>query len=111
MRVLILLILLCSILTACGGSKPEILPPPAPVQTEVAFAPLDGALLTCLDGPDLAAAYARIEAIKYDDAVPPAKKAALIVGVQGMLLNGYSHALRDCKTKLAEIARAQQPAP
>jgi hypothetical protein len=98
-------------LTACAGSKPGALPPPAPVQTEIAFAPLDGALLTCLDGPDLAAAYVRIEAIKYDASVPPAKKAALVVGVQGMLLSAYSHALRDCKAKLAEIARTQNRAP
>jgi hypothetical protein len=108
MRMQILPMLLSMALSACGLSKPEILPPPAPVQTEVVFAPIDGALLSCLDGPDLAAAIGQVEAIKYDTAVPPIKRASLIIGVQGTLLYRFQHALLDCKAKLAEIARAQK---
>lgn len=97
-------------MSACAGSRPEILPPPAPVETRIAFAPLDGALLTCADGPDLTALILRIEAVKAlpPAEVPPLKKATLVIGIQGVALAQYSHALMDCKAKLAEIARTQK---
>lgn len=88
-----------------------MLPPPAPVETVVAFNPIDGALLECPDGPDLAAAMAQVEAVKYDKAVPPGKKANLIIGIQGVAMLRYQHDLLDCKAKLATIAKTQGPAP
>lgn len=108
-RRLILLTSLCAILSACAGSeRPVLPPPPAPVETRVVFAPLDGALLDCPDGPDLAAAMAQVEAVKYDPKLPTVDaKANAIIGIQGVTLLRYQNDLTACRDNLDAIRAAQ----
>ena len=102
-------------MSACESfAKPEVLPPPAPVEKDVSFAPIDGALLDCPSGPDLVAAMAQVEAVKYDPAVPPSQRANLIIGIQGVAMIRYQSDLIDCRSKLDTIRATQRqdmPAP
>lgn len=84
------------------------------METKVVFSPIDGALLDCPEGPDLAAAMAQVEAVKYDQGIPPSEKAKLIVGIQGTALLGYQSALTTCHDNLDTIRSVQgkdAPAP
>lgn len=95
------------------SNKPEIPPPPAPVETRIVFAPIDGALLDCLPKPAAAEALGLVEAVKASDA-PPQKKAALIIGILNTMLFRYDLSDTDCRSRVHAIRDIQgkaAPAP
>jgi hypothetical protein len=101
---LILPMLLAALLTACAGSEPPPLPPPA--ETITIFAPIDSALTECKDGPDLSVVAQQIAAVKAAGGAL-LDQALKVIGIQGVMLYQYDEALADCKGKAAKIRALQ----
>jgi hypothetical protein len=50
---------------------------------------------------------AAVEAVKYDQGVPPSEKAKLIVAIQGTAMLRYQSALTACRDNLETIRGVQ----